>query len=77
LTHKAIAVAAAKSGKHVLCEKPLSMNADEARAMLDEVRENGVRHMVAFNYRRVPALCLAKQLVDEGKIGTIRHFNAV
>jgi predicted dehydrogenase len=77
LTHKAIAVAAAKNGKHVFCEKPLSMNAAEARAMLDAAQEAGVRHMVAFNYRRVPAICLAKQLIDEGKIGTIRHFNAV
>jgi predicted dehydrogenase len=75
--HMPIAVAAAKAGKHVFCEKPIAMNADEARQMLDAAREAGVRHMVAFNYRRVPAIVLAKQLIDEGKIGTVRHFNAV
>lgn len=77
VTHMPIAVAAARAGKHVLCEKPIAINADEARQMLDAAREAGVRHMVAFNYRRVPAILLAKQLIDEGKIGTIRHFNAV
>lgn len=77
VTHMPIAVAAAKAGKHVFCEKPIAVNADEARQMLDTAREAGVRHMVAFNYRRVPAIILAKQLIDEGKIGQIRHFNAV
>ena len=77
VTHMPIAVAAAKAGKHVLCEKPIAMNADEARRMLDAAREADVRHMVAFNYRRVPAIMLAKQLIDAGKIGDIRHFNAV
>jgi predicted dehydrogenase len=76
-THMPVAVAAAKAGKHVLCEKPIAMNAGEARRMLDAAREADVCHMVAFNYRRVPAIVLAKQLIDEGKIGTIRHFNAV
>jgi predicted dehydrogenase len=75
--HMSIAVAAAKAGKHVLCEKPIARNADEARRMLDAVREAGVRHMVAFNYRRVPALALARQLIDQGKIGRVFHFNAV
>jgi len=77
VTHMPIAVAAAEAGKHVFCEKPIAMNADEARQMLDAAREAGVRHMVAFNYRRVPAIILAKQLIEEGKIGQIRHFNAV
>ncbi len=77
VTHMPIAVAAAKAGKHILCEKPIAMNAAEARLMLDAAREANVRHMVAFNYRRVPAIMLAKQLIDEGKIGQIRHFNAV
>jgi len=77
VTHMPIAVAAARAGKHVLCEKPIAMNAREARRMLDAAREADVRHMVAFNYRRVPAIMLARQLIDEGKIGTIRHFNAV
>lgn len=76
-THMPIAVAAARAGKHILCEKPIAMNADEARRMLEAAREANVRHMVAFNYRRVPAIILAKQLIGEGKIGAIRHFNAV
>ena len=75
--HKPIAMAAAKAGKHVLCEKPIARNADEARRMLDTARAAGVRHMVAFNYRRVPAVALAKQLIDQGKIGRVFHFNAV
>jgi len=77
VTHMPIAVAAARAGKHVLCEKPIAMNAREARRMLDAAREAGVRHMVAFNYRRVPAIALARQMIEEGKIGAIRHFNAV
>jgi predicted dehydrogenase len=77
VTHMPIAMAAARAGKHVFCEKPIAMNAGEARQMLDAAREAGVRHMVAFNYRRAPAIMLAKQLIDEGKIGRIRHFNAV
>lgn len=77
LTHERIAVAAARNGKHILCEKPMCMNADEARRMLDAVEEAGVCHMVAYNYRRAPALALAKRLIDEGKIGRIYHFNAV
>jgi predicted dehydrogenase len=77
LTHMPIAVAAARAGKHIICEKPISMNADEARKMLDAAQEADVRHMVAFNYRRVPALRLAKKLIAEGKIGEVHHFNAV
>lgn len=76
-THMPLAVAAAKAGKHIFCEKPIAMNADDARQMLDAAREASVRHMVAFNYRRAPAIILAKQLIDEGKIGCVRHFNAV
>lgn len=76
-THMPIAVAAARAGKHLLCEKPLALNADEARRMLEAAREAGVRHMVAFNYRRVPAIALAQQLIQAGKIGRIFHFNAV
>jgi predicted dehydrogenase len=76
-THMPIAVEAARAGKHVICEKPLCMNADEAKQMLNAAREADVRHMTAFNYRRVPAILLAKQLIDDGKIGQIFHFNAV
>jgi predicted dehydrogenase len=77
VTHMPIAMAAARAGKHIFCEKPIAMNAGEARQMLDAAREAGVRHMVAFNYRRAPAIMLARQLIDESKIGRIRHFNAV
>lgn len=77
VTHMPIAVAAAKAGKHIICEKPLCMNADEARRMLDAARDAGVVHMTAFNYRRVPALALAKKLIEEGEIGKVHHFNAV
>lgn len=75
--HMPIAVAAAKAGKHVICEKPMALNAGEARQMLDAARAANVHHMVAFNYRRVPAIALAKQLIQEGKIGRVFHFNAV
>ena len=75
--HMPIAVAAAKAGKHVLCEKPIATSADEARRMLDAARDANVRHMVGFNYRRVPAIALAKRLIADGKIGRVYHFNAV
>jgi predicted dehydrogenase len=76
-THMPIAVQAAKAGKHIICEKPIAIHADEARMMLEAAEEAGVKHMVAFNYRRVPAIQLAKSLIDQGKIGKIHHFNAV
>jgi predicted dehydrogenase len=76
-THMPIAIAAAKHGKHVICEKPMAMNAGQARQMVDAVRDAGVVNMVAFNYRRVPALALAQQMIAQGKLGQIRHFNAV
>jgi predicted dehydrogenase len=75
--HMPIAVAAVKAGKHVICEKPVAMNAKEAKAMLDAAKAANVKHMVAFNYRRVPAIALARQMIDEGKIGKVFHFNAV
>jgi predicted dehydrogenase len=76
-THMPIAVAAARRGKHVFCEKPIALNASEARAMYEAAEEAGVTHMVAFNYRRVPAIQLARQMIEQGKIGQVRHFNAV
>lgn len=76
-THLPIAVAAARRGKHILCEKPLARNADEARRMLDAAEEAGIVHMVAFNYRRVPAIVLARQMIERGELGRILHFNAV
>jgi predicted dehydrogenase len=75
--HMPLALAAAKSGKHIICEKPLARNSQEARVMLDAVNEAGVKHMVAFNYRRVPAIAFAKKLIEEGKIGKVYHFNSV
>jgi predicted dehydrogenase len=76
-SHMPIAVAAARAGKHVICEKPISMNAGEAAQMLEAANNSTVKHMVAFNYRRVPALALAKKMIDDGKLGQIHHFNAV
>jgi len=78
-THAEIAIAALQAGKHVLCEKPLANTVAEAEAMTaaaDEARTHGVRAMVGFTYRRVPAIGLARELVAEGRIGDIRHARA-
>jgi predicted dehydrogenase len=75
--HMATAIAAAKAGKHILCEKPMANNAADARRMLEAVENAGVKHMMVFNYRRVPALALAKKMIEDGKLGRIFHFNAV
>ena len=75
--HMPIAVAAAKAGKHVLCEKPMARNIQEATEMYEAVLKAGVVHMMIFNYRFVPAIALAKHFIAEGKIGEVRHFNAV
>jgi predicted dehydrogenase len=72
-THADLAIGAAQAGKHVFCEKPLAMNLDESRRMLQAVRTAGVKHMVNFNYRRVPAVSLAKKMIDSDEIGEIRH----
>ena len=76
-SHMPIAVAAAKAGKHVICEKPAAMNAGEAMQMMNAAEKAGVKNMIAFNYRRVPAIGLAKKMISEGKLGQIHHFNAV
>jgi predicted dehydrogenase len=76
-THAEIAVAAAQAGKMVLCEKPLGRNPAESQAMVDAVESAGVANMVWYNYRRVPAVMLAKQLIDEGKLGKIFHYRTV
>ncbi|KRB31229.1 MULTISPECIES: Gfo/Idh/MocA family protein [Mesorhizobium] len=73
-SHAAIAIAAAEAGKHIICEKPLARGGDEAKTMLDAVNKAGVIHMVAFNYRRTPAVALARQYIEEGRIGTILNF---
>ena len=78
-SHAEIAIAALEAGKHVLCEKPLSRTLEEGKQMVaaaDRARERGVRSMVGFNYRRVPALALARELVGDGRLGTIRHVRA-
>lgn len=74
--HAAPCIAAAQAGKHVLCEKPLARNAAEAREMLDAVQKAGVKHMVAFNYRFVPALRLARDLIAQGALGRLYHYRA-
>jgi predicted dehydrogenase len=73
-SHPEIAIAAAAAGKHIMCEKPLARSGDEARSMLDAVKKAGVIHMVAFNYRRTPAVALARRYIDEGRIGQILNF---
>ncbi|HYI25344.1 MAG TPA: Gfo/Idh/MocA family oxidoreductase [Thermomicrobiales bacterium] len=76
-THRDVVLAALEAGKHVLCEKPLANTLDEAREMLIAARKAGVINMVNFNYRRVPAVQLAKRLIESGRIGEIRHWRAV
>ncbi len=75
--HCEIALAAAKAGKMILCEKPLAMNAAEGQKMVDAVEQAGVANTVWYNYRRIPAVTLAKQLIDEGRLGRIFHYRAV
>jgi len=75
-THAEIAIAAAKAGKIVISEKPLALNGEQAKTMVDAVEKAGVANFVSFNYRRVPAVTLVKQLVDEGRFGRIFHYRA-
>ncbi len=75
-THLDIALAAAAAGKMVMCEKPLGRSAAESLQMVEAVEKAGVANMVWYNYRRVPAVTLAKQLIDEGKLGKIFHYRA-
>lgn len=76
-SHATIAIGAAEHGKHVFCEKPLANTLAEARQMQAAVQRNNVIGMVNFNYRRVPAVQLAKRLIDDGRIGQIYHWRAV
>jgi len=73
-SHMPIAVAAAEAGKAILCEKPLANTLSEARHMLDAVRSNQCIHMLCHNYRRAPAVMIAKQLIDDGRIGKLYHY---
>ena len=74
--HREIALAAAAAGKMVLTDKPLAMNGQEGREMVDAVKKAGVPNMVWYNYRYIPAVTLAKQLIDEGTLGRIFHYRA-
>jgi predicted dehydrogenase len=75
-THAEIAIVAAKAGKMILCEKPLAMNGPEGMRMVEAVEKAKVPNMVWYNYRRVPAVTLAKQLIGEGRLGRIFHYRA-
>ncbi len=75
-THYEIAMAAVEAGKMIACEKPLAMRASEAQDMAEAVEKMGVVNMVWFNYRRVPALALAKKIVDQGRVGKVFHYRA-
>ena len=75
-THAEIAIAAAKAGKMVLCEKPLGRTAEEAQGMVEAVESAGVPNMVWYNYRRVPAVVLLKQMLDDNRFGRIFHYRS-
>ncbi len=75
-THAEIAIAAAKAGKMILCEKPLARNFEESAEMVEAIEKAGVRNTVWYNYRRIPAVTLAKNIVDSGKLGKIYHYRA-
>ena len=74
--HAEPCIEAAKAGKHVFCEKPLARNAEEAKTMLDAAVKAGVKHQTAFNYRFVPAVRQAYELIQSGKLGRLYHFRA-
>ena len=75
-THAPIAIAAAEAGKMVLCEKPLARTTEESLPMVEAIEKAGVANTVWYNYRRIPAVTLAKQIVDSGKLGRIFHYRA-
>jgi predicted dehydrogenase len=76
-SHYDVVMAAIAAGKHVFCEKPLANSLDQAREMMNAANAAGVINMINFNYRRVPAVGLAKRLIEQGRIGEVRHFRAV
>ncbi len=75
-SHAEIAIAAAEAGKMILCEKPLALNTEQGEQMCEAVEKAGVVNTVWYNYRRVPAVTMAKQLIDEGRLGRIFHYRA-
>lgn len=76
-THKEIALSAAKNKKHIFCEKPMALNVAECKEMIKAIEDAGIIHMIDFNYRTVPAIALAKQMIEQGMIGNPYHFRAV
>lgn len=74
--HAQVAAAAAEAGKMIICEKPLALNSAQGEQMCQAVEKAGVPNMISFNYRRIPAVALAKQLVDDGRMGQIFHYRA-
>ncbi len=74
--HAELAIAAAEAGKMIICEKPLALNGPEAEKMVQAVEKAGVANLVSFNYRRMPAVSLAKQIIDSGRLGRIFHYRA-
>lgn len=74
--HSEIAIAAAKAGKMILCEKPLARTLAEAQPMVEAIEKAGVKNTVWYNYRRIPAVTLAKQIIDSGKLGRIFHYRS-
>ena len=75
-SHAEIAIAAAQNGKHVLCEKPLALNLKQAQGMLAAAQKAKIVHMICHNYRRIPAIGLARKLIGEGALGPIYHYRA-
>ncbi|HEX8294969.1 MAG TPA: Gfo/Idh/MocA family oxidoreductase, partial [Chthoniobacteraceae bacterium] len=75
-SHAEIAIAAAREGKMVMCEKPLAMNGAQGEEMVREIEQAGVANIVWYNYRRVPAVTLAKEIIDSGKLGRVFHYRA-
>jgi predicted dehydrogenase len=74
--HREPTIAAAEAGRHVICEKPLGLDAAESYEIWRRVAATGVKHMCAFNYRFVPAIRLAREMIADGQIGEVRHFRA-
>lgn len=75
--HKEISLGAIENGKHIFCEKPLALNLADAREMLQAAEEAGVKHMINFNYRKAPAIALARKMIDDGLLGELYHFRGV
>jgi len=72
--HHELAVEAARAGKHIFCEKPVALDSKQAQEMHDAAKENGIVHYLNHNYRRCPAVALARQMIDEGRLGRIFHW---